>query len=366
MAQRKDCDECNLIVNYLPLSYRERHPSKLFSQIGEIKSCRIMRFIQQDRPLSKGFGFVKFHNLEDAKRAIRELDGSNVLGKHIKVSFARPGADRSQSNLFVCQLPKRFNGEDLKDIFKGHGTIIESRVLFHENGQSRRCGFVRFDKDSEAKTAMEKLNKTRPTPKDAPIRIRIAVAAQHDKIPKASKTKSNAKTEQLEISTPKIKKENVSNPLPKQERLQSPQDLNFVDGYYPTRRKIIPGTSRSHPHRGPYYFVEPTPDFVQQTRIQRREQICSDMYAMNLQAPREEQSYVKVNEDYATNRTITGSHERIHPNYERQSRSSESCGDGQGYAYVREDERLHILSPRSIGIRPWTWRVSRKASIVIV
>jgi RNA recognition motif-containing protein len=97
-------DNCNLIVNYLPLSYRERHLLKLFSQIGEIKSCRVMRFVQDGRTLSKGYGFVKFSKLEEAHKAIETLNGKNVLGKQIKVSFARPNSQRTKSNLSVQSL----------------------------------------------------------------------------------------------------------------------------------------------------------------------------------------------------------------------------------------------------------------------
>merc|ERR1711870_53560 len=100
-----EVDNCNLIVNYLPLSYRERHLLKLFSQIGDIKSCRVMRFVQDGRTLSKGHGFVKFSKLEEAQKAIETLNGKNVLGKQIKVSFARPNSQRTKSNLFISQIP---------------------------------------------------------------------------------------------------------------------------------------------------------------------------------------------------------------------------------------------------------------------
>jgi len=179
---------CNLIVNYLPLSYRERHLSKLFSKIGEIKSCRVMRFVQDGRTLSKGYGFVKYHTIDAAIQAIQTLNGQNVLGKKIKVSFARPSAQRTRSNLFVSQIPKRWTSEELKDFFAPFGNIIESRVLRTETGESRRCGFVRFDNDEQAEESMTKLNCRRPTFNDVPIRVRIAT--QHEKN-KPTKNKMN-------------------------------------------------------------------------------------------------------------------------------------------------------------------------------
>jgi len=172
-------DNCNLIVNYLPLSYRERHLLKLFSQIGDIKSCRVMRFVQDGRTLSKGYGFVKFGKLEEAQKAIDTLNAKNVLGKQIKVSFARPNSQRTKSNLFISQIPKEWSDLELKHQFSSCGKIIESRVLRTEKQESRRCGFVRFDNNEQAQLAMEKMNGFRPSPFDVPIRVRIAT--QHEK-----------------------------------------------------------------------------------------------------------------------------------------------------------------------------------------
>lgn len=180
--KRETCpenDNCNLIVNYLPLSYRERHLLKLFSQIGDIKSCRVMRFVQDGRTLSKGYGFVKFGKIEEAQKAIETLNGKNVLGKQIKVSFARPNSQRTKSNLFISQIPKEWSDLELKHQFSSCGKIIESRVLRTEKKESRRCGFVRFDNNEQAHLAMEKMNGFRPSPFDVPIRVRIAT--QHEK-----------------------------------------------------------------------------------------------------------------------------------------------------------------------------------------
>jgi len=192
-ACEKEETSCNLIVNYLPLSYRERHLSKLFSKIGDIKSCRVMRFVQDGRTLSKGYGFVKYHTMERALAAIEQLNGINVLGKTIKVSFARPSAQRTRSNLFVSQIPKRWSSNELKQHFSTFGNIIESRVLRTDAGESRRCGFVRFDCDEQAEIALTKLNGHRPSNFDVPIRVRIATQHEKNKSTKAklSTTRAN-------------------------------------------------------------------------------------------------------------------------------------------------------------------------------
>jgi len=164
----------NLIVNYLPLSFRERHMRKIFAQFGEIKNCRVMRFAQAGRTLSKGYGFVEYETTAQAQRAIRNLNGKNILGKNLKVGFARPSGSRLKSNLFVSQIPERWSEDDLDKVFGLHGKIIERRVLRDGEGVSRRSAFVRYDTNEQAKKAIHALNCTRPTILDQNIVVRVA------------------------------------------------------------------------------------------------------------------------------------------------------------------------------------------------
>ena len=43
---------------------------------------------------SKGFGFVEFTNADDARKAITGLDGRDVNGQALKVSEAKPRAEK--------------------------------------------------------------------------------------------------------------------------------------------------------------------------------------------------------------------------------------------------------------------------------
>jgi len=46
-----------------------------------------------DTGRSKGFGFVEYVELEDAKKAKEEMDGKDIAGRPVKVDFARPKRD---------------------------------------------------------------------------------------------------------------------------------------------------------------------------------------------------------------------------------------------------------------------------------
>jgi len=168
-------DPTNLIVNYLPVYFTEDHLRELFSQYGHIESLIVMYNKQAYRKKSKGYGFVKFSNGEEAAAAIKGVDGTRVANKTIKVSIARPGRARHCSNVFVSRLPCNWRDEDLQAAFSEFGHIVECRVLTFGDGVSRRCGFVRYDSDEEAKLAMNKMKNYRPTPRDAPLQVNLSV-----------------------------------------------------------------------------------------------------------------------------------------------------------------------------------------------
>ena len=72
-------------LNYDLTDYEIREAFKPF---GEVKSVKIIEDRETHR--SKGFGFVEFATEDEAKKAISELDGSELAGRKLHVSVARP------------------------------------------------------------------------------------------------------------------------------------------------------------------------------------------------------------------------------------------------------------------------------------
>jgi RNA recognition motif-containing protein len=64
-----------------------------FSQHGSVVSARIITDKFTGR--SKGFGFVEMSSDEEAERAINALNGTDLEGRNIVVSEARPQAPRA-------------------------------------------------------------------------------------------------------------------------------------------------------------------------------------------------------------------------------------------------------------------------------
>ena len=65
-----------------------------FEKIGEVRSAKVIKDEVTGR--SKGFGFVEMPADEEADRAISTLDGQSLMDRPMKVSEARPLAERGR------------------------------------------------------------------------------------------------------------------------------------------------------------------------------------------------------------------------------------------------------------------------------
>jgi RNA recognition motif-containing protein len=77
-----------IYVGNLPFSASEEELQKHFEQAGTVESVKIIT--DQHSGRSKGFGFVEMETEEGAKGAIDKLNGSDMGGRSISVSEARP------------------------------------------------------------------------------------------------------------------------------------------------------------------------------------------------------------------------------------------------------------------------------------
>jgi len=148
----------NLIVNYLPPTMSEEDVKNLFSTIGPIQSCKLIK--EKLAQHSLGYAFVNYCTPADAEKAIQSMNGLPLQQKTIKVSYARPSSSIiKNANLYIAYLPKTITQADLESLFRPFGTIITSKILIDTTtGLSRGVGFVRFDKNSEAETAITAMN----------------------------------------------------------------------------------------------------------------------------------------------------------------------------------------------------------------
>ena len=81
-----------LFVGSLPWAINDQSLEDLFKEFGSVVSAKVI--IDRESGRSKGFGFVEFDDDNAAKAAIDKLNNSDVQGRTIVVSEARPLEDR--------------------------------------------------------------------------------------------------------------------------------------------------------------------------------------------------------------------------------------------------------------------------------
>jgi RNA recognition motif-containing protein len=77
-----------LYVGNIPFGASEEDLKKLFSEVGEVQSVKIVTNSYSGRP--RGFGFVEMASQEDAKKAISTLNGKTLMDRALIVNEARP------------------------------------------------------------------------------------------------------------------------------------------------------------------------------------------------------------------------------------------------------------------------------------
>lgn len=61
----------------------------------------------------------------------------------------------TERKLFVGMLSKKFNEQEVRQLFAGYGSIEECTVLRDQNGQSKGCAFVTFSTKQNALAAIK-------------------------------------------------------------------------------------------------------------------------------------------------------------------------------------------------------------------
>lgn len=84
-----------LYVGNLPYSATDQSLADAFSQCGTVETARVI--MDRDTGRSKGFAFVEMSTSSEAQTSISRLNGSQMDGRAINVSEARPQAPRDNS-----------------------------------------------------------------------------------------------------------------------------------------------------------------------------------------------------------------------------------------------------------------------------
>ncbi|XP_022896122.1 polyadenylate-binding protein 8-like [Olea europaea var. sylvestris] len=145
-----------LYVGDLDPNLTESELKEVFSQKGDVISVKVCMDHTTERSL--GYGYVNFSNPQDAERALKELNFTNLNGKPIRISYSnRDSSSRrnSAANIFVKNLDIAIDNKVLYEIFSLFGNVVSSKVETDVSGQSKGYGFVQYDTEEAAQKAIE-------------------------------------------------------------------------------------------------------------------------------------------------------------------------------------------------------------------
>lgn len=87
-----------LFVGGLPYTIDNQKLAEIFAPFGQVLSANVIsdKYTNQ----SKGFGFVEMSDDVAAQNAIKDLDGSNLDGRRLGVSVAKPREEHQSRGNF--------------------------------------------------------------------------------------------------------------------------------------------------------------------------------------------------------------------------------------------------------------------------
>ena len=164
----------NLFVKCIPKKYKSDDLKALFATFGEIVSAVVIKE-REDSPENKGFGFVCFKTVEQAKAAEEKMKGFSLEGQSLYVCRALSKDEHKRQmrderrktfkdrNVYIKGLAEEVNDETLKKAFEVFGQVLSARVMLERREdmktskvemKSRCFGFVCFATKEDAAKAI--------------------------------------------------------------------------------------------------------------------------------------------------------------------------------------------------------------------
>jgi len=150
-------DPLNLMVNYLPNTFTADDVKILFSRVGPLTKCKLIR--NQQTNVSLGYAFIEYASEQLAAKAISLYNGYEVDGKKLKVGYARPSSTETKNrNVYVANMSSSLTEKNFRVLFSAFGSIESLKLLTSANGVSRGAGLIRYKRHSDALAAIETMN----------------------------------------------------------------------------------------------------------------------------------------------------------------------------------------------------------------
>ncbi|XP_055011276.1 RNA-binding protein 28 isoform X2 [Boleophthalmus pectinirostris] len=239
-----------IFVQSLPATATNERLGEIFSEIGPIKQCFVVKEKGTDK--CRGFGYVTYSLDEDAQRALKEV--KDYDGQRLSLTTAKKkirdkkkaapekepkekkdkGFKKSKlkARLIIRNLSFKCSEDDLRETFAKFGTVLEARIPLKPDGKMRGFAFVLFKNVSEAAKALTAMNMKEI--KGRPVAVDWAVAKdKYLSTQPASSTGNNkeqeATTEELETNSNSEEDTDVQKPPVKERKKPTSAKAKVVE-----------------------------------------------------------------------------------------------------------------------------------------
>jgi polyadenylate-binding protein len=160
-GQEKYDEKANILIKNIDKEVTQQELFSAFAKFGNIISCKLESYPDGT---SRGFAYVQYEKVEDADKAIDQMNGTELKGQKLAVNRHEKRSDRGGqqpkfNNLFVGNLPAGTDEAKLQALFQEFGEVESVFVQKDGEGNLRDSGFVCFKDPEAAERAAENMNK---------------------------------------------------------------------------------------------------------------------------------------------------------------------------------------------------------------
>ncbi|XP_063237334.1 polyadenylate-binding protein 1-like [Bacillus rossius redtenbacheri] len=132
---------------------------KVFSDVGPIASIRLCR--EKNTKEHLGCAYVNFKQQADAEIALEKNNFEIIHGRPMRIMWVKISSIFQKpdgGNIFVKNLPKNVDIKKFRGMFVAFGNVVSCKLAFDGQGESKCYGYVQFEREDSADSAIEQLN----------------------------------------------------------------------------------------------------------------------------------------------------------------------------------------------------------------